>query len=80
MFILIFLPVYLSIFFVVVFKILVSSVSDVGDSPASVVFTIRNPDGGLTWQAGGVYLLKGSKVDELPDVNPGKINVRLMTY
>ena len=81
MFILIFLPVYLSIFFVVVFKILVSSVSNMGDDPGSLLFDVYNPDDGVTWLAGNLYLYQGEKVVELSrEVHPGKINVKLMTY
>ena len=81
MFILIFLPVYLSIFFVVVFKILVSSVSNMGDSLPSLSFDVSNPKHGVTWFAGGVYLKQGEAPVPLPEeVSPGKINVILMTY
>ena len=83
MFILIFLPVYVSIFFVVVFKILVNSVTDMGDSPSYLKFNIYNPPKGsplVPVDTNAVYLVYGNEVMELPDVQPGKINVKLMTY
>ena len=81
MFILIFLPVYLSIFFVVVFKILVSSVSDMGDSLPSLAFDVSNPTIGVSWSDGKIYFKQGKVPVPLPvKVSPGKINVILMTY
>ena len=81
MFILIFLPVYLSIFFVVVFKILVISVSNMDDNPPSLFIDVYNPNNGVAWWADRIYLVQGENPVELPkEVNPGKINVKLMTY
>ena len=81
MFILTFLPIYLSIFFVVVFKILVISVSNMDDNPPSLFIDVHNPKDGVTWRANGIYLGQGENPVELPEeVHPGKINVKLMTY
>ena len=66
-------------FFVVVFKILVTSVSNMDDSAANLVFEVDN-ESVFPWMEGTVYLLKGNLVMELPEiVTPGKINVKLMT-
>ena len=81
MFISIFLPVYLSMFFVVVFKILVISDSTVKDIVGNLVVKIHNQlDKYLV--NGKAYLLKGKDVEPgfSPKVAPGKINVKLMTY
>ena len=80
MFILLFLPVYLSTFFVV-FKILVSSVSNMDDDSRVVSFDIYNPGNGVLWEALNILILEGKKDRELPtEIRPGKINVKLMTY
>ena len=70
-------------FFVVVFKILVNSVTDMGDSPTYLNFELYNPPKGFAFvpeHTKAVYLVYGKDVMELPDVQPGKINVKLMTY
>ena len=67
-------------FFVVVFKILVISDSPVKDLENKLVVKIRNQLD-YSWDLGKAYLLKGTKVKELPNtVASGKINVKLMTY
>lgn len=74
MFILIFLPVYLSIFVVVVFKILVISVSNMDDSEPNLSFEVDN-NGGFSWIEGEFFSLKGKEVITFPEtVIPGKIN------
>ena len=74
MFILIFLPVYLSIFFVVDFKILVISVSNMDDSAANLGITVYTDDY-ISLEKGELYLSKGKGVMALPKiVNRGKIN------
>ena len=80
--ILIFPPVCLSIFFAVVFKILVSSVTDMDNSDSGdVSFDVLNPKNGVTWEAINVHIEEGEKELDLPaEVDPGKINVKLMTY
>ena len=68
-------------FFVVVFKILVSSDSNVKDTEANLVVKIHNQlDKDMV--NGKAYLLKGKDVEPgfSPKVAPGKINVKLMTY
>ena len=66
----------------VVFKILVSSVSNMDDSSSSVFFIVHNPENGDTWEAlKPDFIGEGTRAMELPsEVPPGKINVKLMTY
>ena len=80
MFILIFLPVYLSFSVVVVFKILVISVSNMDDSAPNLVFKVDN-QGQFVWQYGDVHLFRGKGVRVLPEIfGPRKINLKLMNY
>ena len=66
----------------VVFKILVSSVSNMDDSSSSVFFIVHNPENGVAWKAlQPDFIKEGKRAMDLPsEVPPGKINVKLMTY
>ena len=67
----------ISINFFVVFKILVSSISNVDDYSCSIFFELRNPDNGVYWVAteNSLYIRNGKKIMEFPwVVPPGKIN------
>ena len=68
-------------FFVVVFKILVISDSNVKDIVGNLVVKIHNQLD-IDLVNGKAYLLKGKDVEPgfSPKVAPGKINVKLMTY
>ena len=68
-------------FFVVVFKILIISDSNVKDIAGKLVVKIHNQLG-EDLVNGKAYLLKGKEVEPgfSPKVAPGKNNVKLMTY
>ena len=68
-------------FFVVVFKILIISDSNVKDIAGKLVVKIHNQLG-EDLVNGKAYLLKAKEVEPgfSPKVAPGKINVKLMTY
>ena len=67
-------------FFVVVFKILVISDDNPKGLKNKLVVQIRNQLH-KGWVNGKAHLLKGTEVKPLPEtVDPGKINVTLMTY
>ena len=68
-------------FFVVVFKILVISDSNVKDIVGNLVVKIRNQLD-KDWVNGKAYVLKGKETEvRLPKkISQGKINVKLMTY
>lgn len=68
-------------FFVVVFKILVISDSNVKDIAGNLVVKIRNQLDN-EWVNGKAHVLKGkeTKVGLPTKISAGKINVKLMTY